>query len=118
MKKIFFLLLLLASGAAMAGESVMVTWTPPADVDTLPYSGYRIYYTDSLGQGFVVDITGKAETAHLVPNVEYGPSQWIMTSLCALCVQTESSQSAPVAFTVKHKGAPGAPSQISVSLGN
>ena len=118
MKKIFFLLLLLASGAAMAGESVAVSWTPPADVDALPYSGYRIYYTNSDGLEFVIDIAGKSETFHVVPNVEFGPSQWTMTSLCSLCVQTESSQSAAVDFIVKHKGAPGAPSQINISLGN
>jgi len=110
--------LLLISSTAMAGEDVTVTWTPPADVDTFPYDGYRIYYTDSQGVGNIIDISGKTTTQHIVPDVEFGPSQWLMTSLCSVCEQTESAQSASVSFTVKFKGVPSAPSAVNVSLGN
>ena len=117
MKKLLLALVLISS-TAMAGEDVTVTWTPPADVDTFPYDGYRIYYTDSQGVGNIIDISGKDVTQHVVPNVEFGPSQWLMTSLCSVCEQTESAQSASVSFTVKFKGVPSAPSAVNVSLGN
>jgi len=118
MNRFSILLLLVFSPSLFAGEAVTVTWTPPADVDTFPYDGYRIYYTDSQGVGSIIDIDGKDVTQHVVPNVEFGPSQWLMTSRCSVCEQTESAQTAAVNFNVKFKGVPSAPSAVNVSLGN
>ena len=118
MNRFSILLLLVFSPSLFAGEAVTVTWTPPPDVDTFPYDGYRIYYTDSAGAGFQIDILDKTVTQHVIADVEFGPSQWLMTSRCSVCEQTESAQTAAVNFNVKFKGVPSAPSAVNVSLGN
>ena len=111
MKKL--LALLLFSSSLMAGEVVTVSWTPPSDFDSLPYSGYTIYYTDSTGADFTIPVDVTA-VQHVVPNVEFGDSQWYMTSTC-LCTTPESPPSSITPFVVKFKGSGMAPNTVSVT---
>ena len=117
MKYFVFLLVLLCSTPLFAGEDVTVSWTPPDDIATLPYSGYKLFWTDSTGTDSVMVIPNPATQQVVIPNVEFGSSAWRMRSLCSLCEQVESADSNTVEFTVKYKGVPSAP-VISVSLGS
>jgi hypothetical protein len=100
---------------ANAGEDVTVTWTPP-DLTEVPYSGYKLYWTDSSGTESFMVIPDKNQTQVLVNNVDFGASLWHMTSLCAACEITESAVSNTVAFTVKFKGVPQPPTLSNVKL--
>lgn len=117
MKKLLFLLLLMTT-TAFAGEDVTVSWTPPSDLSTLPYDGYFIYYTDSTGSGHKIAIDDKDATEHIVPDVEFGPSQWLMTSRCNSCQVKESDHSNTVDFVVEFKGTPSPPTINQVVIHN
>lgn len=99
---------------ANAGEDVTVTWTPPSDISSLPYDGYFIYYTDSTGSGHKIAIDDPAATEHVVPDVEFGPSSWLMTSRCNQCTIKESEHSNTVDFVVEFKGTPSPPNIIEI----
>ena len=118
MKKFTIALALsLLSATAFAGEDVIVSWTPPSDLQVLPYSGYKLYWTDSTGAPSVLTIPDVTKQQVVIPDVPFGDSEWYMTSLCADCSTTESLPSSTVAFNVKSKGVPSAPTP-SVSLAN
>jgi len=118
MKTLFKSLILgtvLLAGSAFAGEPVDVTWTH--NDQSVEYSGYKLFWTDSSGveqSRIIPDATSRATT---VLDVPYGPSSWYIRSLCENCIQTESDDSAIVTLDVKSKGVPSAPN-LSVSLGN
>ena len=105
---------LLFSAQAFAGEDVTVTWVTP-DLTELPYDHYTLFYTDSTGAQFQVQIDDVTSTSHIVPDVEYGDSQWWMTSTCLVCAVTESESSAVIDFPVKEKGTPVAPSSVVIN---
>ena len=115
MRNLLFILLLVSS-SAFAGEDVTVSWTPPSDLATLPYDGYNIQYTDSLGASFIVPVNDPLATEHVISNVEFGSSQWSMTSTCALCTISESLPSPTIDFVVKAKPEPKAPNTITITV--
>ena len=115
MKKLLIGLLLISS-TAMAGEDVFVTWELDT-TDGVPYSGFKLFWTDSTGVAQERIIPDPAARATEVLDVEFGPSSWYMTSLCDNCVTKESEPSPTVTLRVEFKGVPSAPSP-SVSLVN
>ena len=116
MKKLLIGLLLISS-TALAGEDVSVTWELDT-ADGVPYSGFKLFWTDSTGVAQERIIPDPAARATEVLDVPFGNSSWYMRSLCDNCVVTESPDSEVVSLDVKWKGAaPSAPS-LSVSLGN
>ena len=102
--------------AAFAGEDVSVTWELD-EADGVPYSGFKLFWTDSTGTAQERIIPDPAARSTQVVNVPFGASTWFMRSLCEDCSTTESVDSATVEFTVKFKGVPSAPN-VTVSLGN
>ena len=115
MKKLLIGLLLISS-TAMAGETVDVTWELDT-TDGVPYSGFKLFWTDSTGTAQERIIPDPAARATQVLDVPFGDSSWYMRSLCDNCVVTESPDSQTVTLVVKSKGVPSAPN-LSVSLGN
>ena len=118
MKKLLIGLLLISS-TAMAGEDVDVTWELDTS-DGVPYSGFKLFWTDSTGTAQERIIPDPAARATQVLNVPFGNSSWYMRSLCNNCQAgaTESPDSETVTLRVEWKGAnPSAPNP-SVSLGN
>jgi hypothetical protein len=114
MKKLLLLLALLPS-LAFAGEDVRVSWTPVAGS---PVSGYFIYYTDSLGTGHKVSVDDADAVQHVVPNVEYGPSQWAVSARCSFCSLKESAVSDSTPLDVVSKDDPQAPALNEVVIVN
>ena len=104
MKKFLLTCLALLPLMAAAGEPVTVRWTGPDNLLTAPYDGYYIYYTDSAGVGFQVLVEGKLTVEHVIPDVEYGPSTWVMTSRCNACATKESPPSNELAHEVLYQG--------------
>jgi len=116
MKRLFIALAFMTS-ASFAGEDVSVTWELDT-ADGVPYSGFKLFWTDSTGTAQERIIPDPAARATEVLDVPFGDSSWYMRSLCDDCVVTESPDSEVVSLEVKWKGAnPSAPS-LSVSLGN
>jgi len=121
MKKIITLLTILFITTAMAqaptGRDVNVRWTPPDNFDSVPYTGYRIYYTDSTGTGHAIDVPDPTATEYLVPNVPWGPSTWVMTSLCPSCeIQQESDPSPQISKNIQSREIPLAPGSIDIDF--
>lgn len=109
--KFLWFLLVFFSFTAFAGEDVTVTWTPDA---TSTQDSYRLYYTDSTGTGRQVDIPAydaadNPITQHVVPNVEFGPSQWAMDARCSFCTVKVSGLSETIDFVVESKTGPKPP---------
>ena len=83
--KLYVILFLAASlvtlhfQANAACETVTVSWTPP-DLTEMTYTGYRIYYTDSLGTDKIVPVNVD-KVVHKIPCVEFGLASFYMTSL-------------------------------------
>ena len=115
MKKLLIGLLLISS-TAMAGEDVSVTWELDT-ADGVPYSGFKLFWTDSTGVAQERIIPDPAARATEVLDVPFGNSSWHMRSLCDDCVTKESAPSSTVTLRVEFKGVPSAPSP-SVSLVN
>ena len=106
----------LLASAAFAGETVNVTWDMDT-TDSVPYSGFKLFWTDVTGIEQTRVIPDPAARATTVLDVPFGNSTWYIRSLCDSCVQTESADSPTVSLDVKSKGVPSAPS-LSISLGN
>ena len=102
----------------MAGETVDVTWELDT-TDGVPYSGFKLFWTDSTGAAQERIIPDPAARSTQVLDVPFGDSSWYMRSLCDNCQAgaTESADSETVTLVVKSKGVPSAPN-LSVSLGN
>ena len=101
---------------AFAGEDVSVTWELDT-ADGVPYSGFKLFWTDSTGTAQERIIPDPAARATEVLDVPFGDSSWYMRSLCDDCVTKESAPSSTVTLRVEFKGVPSAPS-LSVSLEN
>ena len=115
MKKLLIGLLLISS-TALAGEDVSVTWELDT-TDGVPYSGFKLFWTDSTGVAQERIIPDPAARATEVLDVPFGNSSWYMRSLCDMCAEPESLPSSTVELDVKKKGRPASPS-LSVSLEN
>lgn len=113
MKKFMYVLLLMFSSLSLAGEDVTVTWS--IDEGAVPYDYYTIFWVDSNGTSGEDRVTDITQKSRVIPNVEYGDSQWWMTSTCLVCVQQHSADSNIVNFSVKEKGTPVAPSSVVIN---
>ena len=115
-KSLILVVAMFAATTAMAGRAVDLTWNTPADAATVPYSGFKISWTDVNGVVSVIDVNDPAATSVTVPDVPFGNSTWRIASVCESCQVQESPMSVGVGLTVISNLIPTTPA-LTVTLG-